>query len=166
MIKLINIEPERDGRLAAGWINAPGGAQMLQLMGMLVPDDFTTTVDDEQNRLTEIKDSPNELAWMVSYDNRVIGIVELHTKDVDGLSAPHLSIMIGAADIRGKGVGTEVIRQLIGIATAAGYKKLYARALTRNVASHRMMMKAGFVLDGGAYIDDDGLNWQNYLLDL
>lgn len=166
MIELIEILPERDGKTAAGWINAPGGAEMLRLMGMLVPENFTTTAEDETGRLADIKNSSDELAWMISYNGATVGIVELHTKGLDALSAPHISIMIGDASVRGKGIGPEAIRHLTDIATTAGYQKLYARALTRNIASHRMMMKTGFVLDGKAYVDDDGLNWQNYVLDL
>lgn len=165
MVKLVDIDIVRDAPLAASWINAPGGAQMLQLMGMIVPDDFTTTAEDERKTLQSIIDDPNENAWMIEHDGRVVGIVEVHTAPFEGLPAPNTSIMIGEASARGKGVGTTANKLMLGYLKNQNYKTVYARVLTHNVASLRMMEKLSFTKLDQPYTDGDGLTWQNFIYD-
>jgi len=165
-IDLISIDPHRDATLAAGWINASGGPQMLQLMGMLVPDDFKTTVTDEYKTLFDIVRDKTEIAWVIDYDGQVVGIIEVHTKPFEGLRAPNISIMIGDASSRSKGVGTVAMELAIENVKRLGDAVLYARVLTRNAPSIGMLKKLGFIDDGEPYTDADKLHWQNVKLQL
>lgn len=165
MVKLVDIDVERDAVLVSGWINAPGGAQMLQLMGMIVPDDFTTTVENEWKTLTKIVNDPNELAWMIEADGKIVGLVEAHTEPFESLPEPNISIMIGDAAARGKGLGTAANKLLLGVLRKLDYDTIYARVLTHNVASLRMMQKLGFTKLDQSYTDGDGLTWQNFKYD-
>jgi RimJ/RimL family protein N-acetyltransferase len=166
MVSLVNIDVARDAPLATAWINAPGGAQMLQLMGMLVPDDFTTTIIVESKRFQDILSDPSEIAQMIEVDGQVVGIVEMHTDPFEGLGAPNISIMIGDASARGKGVGTAAMQLAIAQLQSIGYKIVHARALTRNAPSLAMLKKLGFVNAGSPYVDDDKLSWQNVSLSI
>ncbi len=161
MVSLVNIDVARDAQLATAWINAPGGAQMLQLMGMLVPDDFTTTVADETKRSQDIISNPSEIAQMIELDGKVVGIVEMHTDPFEGLEAPNISIMIGDASARGKGVGTAAMQLALAQLKGIGYKTVHARALTHNAPSLAMLKTLGFENAGSAYFDEDMLLWQN-----
>lgn len=165
MVSLIEIIPERDAPLVTGWINAPGGAKMLQLMGMIVSDDFTTTVAAERKTLQSIVDDPNEIAWMIKIDGRVVGIVEAHIVPFEGLPAPNTSIMIGESTARGKGVGTAANLLMLDYLRKQHFETVYARVLTHNLVSLRMMGKLGFAKMDTPYSDDDGLNWQNFRYD-
>lgn len=162
MLKLISIDPRRDSELAESWINAPGGANMLQLMGMLVPDNFKTTKQFEYKRLTKILNNPTEDAWMIENNGKIIGIVMLDKKGNPEISAPNVSIMIGDASLRGQGIGSQVINVIIKKCINNKYKVLYARTLTHNEISQKMLKKVGFSTNGQIYTDKDGLVWQNY----
>jgi RimJ/RimL family protein N-acetyltransferase len=162
MLKLISIDPRRDSELAESWINAPGGARMLQLMGLLVPDNYKTTISSEFNRLTEIVNNPNEDSWMIEFNGVIIGIVMLDKKGNPEISAPNVSIMIGDASLRGQGIGSKVINVIIKKCINNKYKVLYARTLTHNEISQKMLKKVGFIPYGPIYTDEDGLIWQNY----
>lgn len=163
-VELVEVDIERDAALAAEWINAPGGPQMLQLMGMTVPNDFKTTAAIERDRIEKMVNDPGELIWMIAYEGKVIGLAGVHTVSHDGLPVPNTTMMIGDESMRGRGIGTVANRLRIEKLKALGYKRVYARALTRNTASLRMLQKLGFENSGSAYVDEDGLNWQNVSL--
>lgn len=163
-IDLIDIDVARDAPLAMAWINAPSGVEMLRLMGMIVPDDFTTTLDLEAKTLQQIINDPNELAWMIDYDGQVVGILEVHLVDQASRPAPNIGIMIGDASARGKGIGRSAIQLAISKLVELGYKTVYARTLTHNTASRKMLAKLGFVINGRPYAGTDNLHWQNYSL--
>ncbi|MFO0881927.1 MAG: GNAT family N-acetyltransferase [Candidatus Saccharimonadales bacterium] len=160
-IELIEIDAHRDAPLATSWINGPGGAKTLQLMSMLVPDDFKTTEVQEFERFKQIQNNPNELAWMIEYDGLVVGIVEVNTVSFEGLQPPNISIMIGDISARGKGIGTVAMSQTINILKDKGYETIFARVLTRNAPSITMLKKLGFAEDGEPYTDGDTQRWQN-----
>lgn len=160
-IELIELDAHRDAPLATGWINGPGGVKTLQLMGLLVPDDFKTTEVQEFERFKQMQNDPNELAWMIEYDGLVVGIIEVHTAPFEGLQAPNISIMIGDTSARGKGIGTVAMEQAMERVRQLGYATLFARVLAHNAASLRMLQKLGFINDGEPYTDADGLHWQN-----
>lgn len=163
-IELIDIDVTRDAPLATAWINAPGGVEMLRLMGMIVPDDFTTTIDIEAERSQQIINDPNELAWMIEYDGEVVGILEVHLADQEGRPAPNIGIMIGDASARGRGIGTSAMQLALQELAELGNETIFARALTHNIASQKMLAKLGFVIEGEPYADADNLHWQNFLL--
>lgn len=163
-IELIELDPHRDAVFVADWINSPGGVETLQLMGIVVPDDYETTVLREFETLKQIQNSTNELAWMIEYDGLVVGIVELHIVPFEGLQAPNISIMIGDISARGMGIGTYAMQYAIEHTRQLGHKVLYARVLTTNTASIRLIKKLGFTNDGESYIDNDRLCWQNVKL--
>jgi RimJ/RimL family protein N-acetyltransferase len=163
-IELTEIDLERDAPLATAWINGPGGARMLQLMGILVPDDFKTTLASEQKTLQSIVDNKEELAWMIAYDGQVVGILEVHLATQDGRPAPNVGIMIGDASARGRGIGTSAMQFALQELAKLGHGTIYARVLTHNMASQKMLAKLGFTNNGEPYKDTDNLLWQNYSL--
>lgn len=165
-IDLIPIDPHRDAPLATEWINAPGGVKMLRLMGMIVPDDFRTTVTQEYERLYDIVRDQATIAWMIEYDGLVVGIIIVRTEPFEGLQAPNISIMIGDAPSRSKGIGTVAMEKAIEHMAALGHTTLYARALTDNAPSLGMLKKLGFIDEGEPYTDADKLHWQNVKLHL
>lgn len=160
-IELIEIDTKRDAPLTMSWINAPGGLEMLRLMGMIVPDNFKTSLEQETKTLQTIIDDQNEIAWMIELDGQVVGILEVHTVPFEGLPEPNISIIIGDASIRGRGVGTDSMNIAIQKVSSLGYRQIYARVLTHNKASLRMLNKLGFENLNKPYTDKDDLNWQN-----
>jgi RimJ/RimL family protein N-acetyltransferase len=135
-------------------------------MGLLVPDNYKTNISTELKRLTEIINNPNEDSWMIEFNGDIIGMVMLDKKGNPEISAPNVSIMIGDASFRGKGIGSKVINVIIKKCINNNYKVLYARTLTHNEISQKMLNKVGFSTDRQIYTDKDGLVWQNYKISL
>lgn len=55
---------------------------------------------------------------------------------------------------------------MIEIAKTHGYTTIYTRHLVHNTAVKRLNDSLGFVNDGDAYTDQNGLVWQHITLDL
>ena len=89
-------------------------------------------------------------AWLVELDGVVIGDC-----GTTGPTAPEVEIGFGlAAECRGRGHGTELVRMLVGaLLEDPVVSTVVARTLPENAASRRVLEKAGFALDG----ERDGL---------
>ena len=162
IVSLAQIDIEHNARLGVQWLNAPYGVETLRLLGNVIPDDFKTTYEDEVDRLTKITQDANILSWSISYENTILGDAEARLTEFEGLKAPNISLFIGDITMRGRGIGTSVLLLIMDELTIKGYSNVYARALTRNMASMAMLQKAGFIADGTTYTDSDNLVWQNY----
>jgi len=161
---LVPIDIERDARHGVEWLMGNNGRDTLRKMG--VPDEYNheSTLRAERERLQKILDNPNELAWMIQLHDTVIGITEVHTDEFEGLAGPNIHIMIGDVTARGKGVGTAVLERVIDyLRSEKHFETIYSRHLTDNTASASLLAGLGFIDQGEAYRDNDGLEWQNVI---
>jgi RimJ/RimL family protein N-acetyltransferase len=165
-IKLIDIDPERDSINAMNWINSPYGPRTLQLMGLLVPDNYTTTKNNEYKTLKQIINNEEEIAWAIEYKDTIIGIIEVHLSPYESLNAPNISIMIGNYDFRGLGIGSMSTIKVLEHLKNIGYTEVFARVLTHNTTSINMLNKLDFKYDGTPYTSSDGQIWQNLIKEL
>lgn len=164
-VRLIDIDVNRDAVLVEKWLNGPYGVTTLRLMGMVIPDDWKTSVEKEINQLQGIIDNPKEIAHMVEADHEVVGIVEAHLEEFSNLPAPNISIMLGSQAIRGKGVGYQAQILQLQELRDLGFDTVYSRVLTTNIASNGLLAKIGFIKIGNEYTEleqGEVLHWQNY----
>jgi RimJ/RimL family protein N-acetyltransferase len=161
-IGLDEIDIEEAARLGVGWLNAPYGVETLRLLGNIVPDDFKTNLATEISRLTKIFNDPNILAYSIKYNGKIVGILEIKLKQFEDLKPPSLTIFVGDINLRGKGIGNAAIKLALQELKNRQYKTVYARTLTKNIASQKMLQKTGFKPAGQPYTDKDNLTWQNY----
>jgi ribosomal-protein-alanine N-acetyltransferase len=90
---------------------------------------------------------------LVAEDGRVIGRFNLRFAGPD---TAELGYRV-AADVTGRGVATAAVQELCRIAaTAYGLRTLRAATSTDNIASQRVLLKAGFVPTGPADPADIG----------
>lgn len=78
---------------------------------------------------------------------RHVGNIKLEINKHHGLG--EVGVLIGDRQVHGKGIGSEAIRVLAGIARdEIGLRKLTAGCYSSNKASERSFVKAGFFIEG------------------
>jgi RimJ/RimL family protein N-acetyltransferase len=152
----------RDAPKGVAWLAGSGGRQTLALMGVADADNRPSTLKEEQARVSGFISDPKHLAWMMSFDNTVVGVVEVSFKATDEISLPAISIMIGDPEARGKGLGYAAMKAAMGyLVGERKFRRLYARHLLTNTASQALLQKLGFQIQGEPYVGADGLRWRN-----
>lgn len=164
-LRLVAPDVERDAPNGVEWLRGAVGRETLGLMGVNDADNAESTLEAEADRITQMIESEDELAWMLERSGQVVGVVEVRLKGDTYLPAPNVSTMIGDTEARGQGIGTAAKRAVIDyMFNVRGAEQLYSRHLTRNTISRAGLTKLGFRDEGGAYQDADGLEWQNMIL--
>ena len=81
-------------------------------------------------------------------DNQMIGVGELSKIDFKNLNA-EISYMIINKFFWGKGIGTQIVQQLILIGfNELNLKKLFAGTNSSNIGSQKVLLKNGFQIEG------------------
>jgi RimJ/RimL family protein N-acetyltransferase len=163
-------DPERDAPFAVQWFTSPDGHETLQLMGNAEKDITPSTLEKEQEILTDflqLEKEGKQLTWMMRSNDKTVGAIWVELAAQPVIPSPAISIMIGDQAMRGKGVGGAAMRAVIAYLQATTtYSKLYARHLVTNHASAHMLAGLGFMPIGASYIDPNGLTFQNRVLEL
>ena len=164
-LKLIAPDVDRDAGNGVEWLKGTVGRETLGLMGVTDAENAETTLEIERDRVTQMIESEDGLAWMLERDGKVIGVLEVRLKGDEYLRAPNVNTMIGDPNARGQGVGTAAKRAVIDyMFHEYSASELYSRHLTRNDISAAGLAELGFTDDGPAYTDGDSLEWQNMIL--
>jgi RimJ/RimL family protein N-acetyltransferase len=162
--EIILVEPdiERDAPVAVTWLDGDIGRNTLRLMGNTEENNKPSSLEEEKERIKGFIESTNQLTWMISLSNKVVGAIWVDIKPTEYLLGPAVHIMIGDPEVRGHGVGTnstdavvEYMREL------HRYPRLYSRRLTSNEVAAGLLEKSGFSDLGNPYTDSNGLEWQN-----
>ena len=95
----------------------------------------------------EAEAPPGKVSFIVDVDGVAVGAVSLF--NLDSL-ARHAEVGINLAPTaRGRGIGTEVIRQVVEFGfTRHNLRRLHLQAIASNAAAIRAYEKAGFVVEG------------------
>jgi RimJ/RimL family protein N-acetyltransferase len=143
-VELFLLEPAHVTERYVGWLNDPAVNRFLEVRWS------RATLESTREFVAQQLASPAMLFLgmrsVVSGEH--VGNIKLGPVDRNhGLA--EIGIMIGAADARGTGIGTESIRLLAGIARdQLGLRKLTAGCYASNVGSTRAFEKAGFHVEG------------------
>ncbi len=148
------------------WRSGEQGRITQALMGVAPGSIREPTLEEEQKLIQHFIDTPDEIVWMIKYDEKIVGAVEVHLNKYAEIKSPNISIMIGGAAYRGKGIGVKTMQTVLAYLTShEGYSSVYARYLVTNIASEKLNRRVGFKPLGEPYIDEDGLEWQNVKYD-
>ncbi len=150
----------------AEWLQGAQGRETLRLLGNILPPDFTTNEIIERKRTEETLADANKIAWIILFDDEPVGIAEVDIKATNEIQAPHFAYFIGDINNRGNGIGTATLFLLLEELRGSGYTQAFGRAISENLASKKVMQKAGFTKQGEEYTDKDGLVWKNFVFDL
>jgi RimJ/RimL family protein N-acetyltransferase len=165
-IKLVKPDVERDVPLGMRWMAGEMGKQTMRLMGAVIDDDFGPNEQDEIERYNEFLSKQDELNWMIEYKGKIIGTVWADLVYKYEVKPPSVHIMIGDVSARGKGVGTMAEAAVMNYLFEQGHKTIHSRALVKNArVMHIAIDKLGYKKDGDEYTDEEGLAWQNLILE-
>lgn len=166
-LTLVRPNIEQDATLAVGWLEGESGRETLRLMGNTDEHNKPSTIEDERQRLRDFVTATDQVTWMMRYQGKTVGAVWLRLDPTNYLPAPSIHIMIGDPSARGRGVGKAAVMALIEQLRQSGqHQWLHSRYLTDNLGSAKLLKNAGFIEDGKAYTDEDGLSFQNVKLTL
>lgn len=160
-VKLIEPDIERDAPLGVQWLAGESGRNTLELMAVAPANNKPTSLYHEKARVRDFIEKDDQLNWMIESKKRVVGAVWVDLCTVGTLPAPSVHIMIGDTSDRGKGIGRTVISAVITYLKEQGYDTVYSRHLSKNHVIQRLFIQLGFQELDAAYVDEDGLEFQN-----
>jgi len=165
---LVKPDPDRDAPFAVAWFTSAYGKETLLRMGNLENSIKESTLDGEKETLVEfleLEKQQKQITWMICTDEKTIGAVWLELKPTKYLKAPAVHIMIGDTNYRGRGIGKSVMKEMIEYSRdTLRTQTIYSRRLQSNNAIAAVFKSLGFVNDGELYEDNDGLLWQNVMI--
>lgn len=161
--------PDRDSVFALSWFGSENGRDTLLKMGN-APDEISTpTLEGERATIEEfltLEIEGQQKTWMLRYGEVTIGAAWIDLVENHGVKAPSIHLMIGDPSYRGRGIGKVVMGAMITYLKETGNSTVYSRHLVSNEAVIGLNHSLGFVSDGHAYTDKNGLEWQNIKLSL
>lgn len=163
-IHLIEPNVERDAPLGVTWLNGKLGRKTLELMGNsadAIDAMLPTTLQDQEEIMTDFIESQNQLNWMIEFQGDVVGAVWADLKPSEHLQSPSVHIMIGDSEVRGKGIGLSSVSAVIEHLGKQGHEKIYSRYRTNNEGSKHLLANLGFREIDEPYADKDNLEFQN-----
>ncbi len=169
-LRLVAPNVDRDAPFAMTWLEGDAGKQTLLLMGNPESKISAPSPDQEHKRiekfLTLAKEN-KQLTWMMRFGGKTIGAVWVDLQPTNHLPPPAIHIVVGDPSERGGGIGKAAVTAVIDYLKAKTNRtKLYSRYLTSNTGSIKLLSGFGFEHLGPAYLDEDGLEFQNVVLSL
>ena len=157
----------RDAPIAVGWLTGAPGRETLRLMGNTDDHNKPSTIVEEQERIRDFITDTEHTTWTMLYKGIPVGAVWVDRMETKYLKAPSVHIMIGDPSVRGQGIGEATIKTVTHLMKEEGrYEKIHSRYIASNQGSMKLLAKLGFSNDGNNYKDENGLEWQNVILDL
>lgn len=96
-----------------------------------------------------LNNPPDNLVVLgIEVEKRLVGFIQLGLIDKEEQRAA-IGIVVGEADMQGKGIGSTAVRILCDFAfTVKGLERVYAESYAYNPRAHRMFLRAGFQPEG------------------
>ncbi len=116
------------------------------LIEMGVPKVGTAYADASLDSMSETYVSPRSIYYVVEEDGVVMGGAGIAI--LDGQDSPEiceLQKMYFLPEMRGKGIGYEMIQKCLDFARTAGYSRCYLETMPYMEAARRLYKKVGFV---------------------
>lgn len=162
-VHLIEPDVERDALLSVEWLEGEIGRETLRLMGVADKDNQPTTIEQERERVKDFVEKEDQLNWMITYQDMVVGSIWVELRQTKYVQSPALHIMIGDPEARGKGIGLSATTTVVEYLEKQGYEHIYSRYLTNNEVSRNLLSQIGFHQMGTPYTDEDNLEFQNVI---
>jgi RimJ/RimL family protein N-acetyltransferase len=162
-------DPDRDASFAFTWFNSVSGRDTLLKMGNAPGEILIPTIEAETATIKEfltLEDEGKQKTWMLRLGEITIGAAWIDLVQNHGVKAPSVHLMIGDPAYREKGIGTATMHAMIAYLHDRGERVVYTRHLVSNEAVTSLTRSLGFLDDGNAYTDENGLIWQNIRLSL
>jgi len=136
---------------------------------LLSPGEFTLTIEQEQERLSDFTNSDNSIYLVAEIDTKIIGILTCKGGTRRAVRhAASLSISV-AKEWRNQGIGNLLLSRAIEWAKSTGIiSRIELDVFTRNQPAIHLYQKFGFVIEGQRHnaIYRDGKYYDNMLMAL
>lgn len=106
--------------------------------------EFTTRLAEARNGL-----------WLANYAGRIAGSIAIDGGAADNSTAAHLRWFIVADDVRGTGIGQQLLSEALAFCDRQGFRQSYLWTFKGLDAARRLYEKSGFVLKE----ERDGEQW-------
>lgn len=159
--------PQRDAIFALGWFSSESGLDTLLKMGNAPHEITETSLEHERATLQnflKLEERGIQRTWMMRYGDGTIGAAWIDLIKNHGVEAPSVHLMVGDPLFRGRGIGRASMKAMIDYLRENGSEYIYSRHLVNNHAVSSLNRSLDFVPDGEAYVDENGLEWQNIKL--
>jgi len=160
--------PIEHAPITLGWFESEHGPETLFLMGNAEHEIETPSLQTETEILQEfisLEQNSEQITWMINFEENIVGVAWIELIKNHNVKPPSVHLMIGDKTFRGRGIGKASMQALIGyIKDNIITDFIYSRHMKSNVVVAKMNQGLGFEDDGEAYLDDNGLEWQNVRL--
>lgn len=94
-IHLIEPNIERDAPLGVTWLEGDIGRNTLKLMGVPDGNKKPSSLEQEKERVAGFISSPDQLNWMIRYEDKVVGAIWVDLIENENVPAPSIHLMVG-----------------------------------------------------------------------
>jgi len=104
------------------------------------------SVQDVEKWLTshaQSSDPNKDLMFVAEIDGETVGTCSAHDVDINNRKTEVGRIIISES-MRGQGLGTDILEQLVDMCFQKGFTLLYANIMKDNISSQRIFEKVGF----------------------
>ena len=108
------------------------------------PRTGTAYADPQLDSLYETYQAPKSLYFVVEMEGRILGGGGIAPLDKGDTATCELQKMYFLSDVRGKGVGQQLIQQCLAAAVQFGYHHCYLETLPQMKAAQHVYQKMGF----------------------
>ncbi|WP_338409211.1 GNAT family N-acetyltransferase [uncultured Flavobacterium sp.] len=109
------------------------------------PKSGTAFADVQLDFMYEAYDRPKAIYFVVEHDDVIIGGAGISQLENSSENICELQKMYFLQEVRGKGVGFEMIQKCLVMAKVMGYEKCYLETLPEMLAAQKLYNKLGFV---------------------
>jgi len=167
-LTFVKPSPAIHAPITLGWFESDDGHETLLLMGNAEHEIEPPSLQTELQILEDfvlLEKKNEQLTWMLDFDGDIVGVGWIELTENHGVKPPSVHLMIGNKKYRGQGIGRATMQALIlYIRNNIDTKFVYSRHLKSNSVVANMNRGLGFKNEGGSYLGDNGLEWQNIKL--
>jgi putative acetyltransferase len=104
----------------------------------------TAFADEQLDKMFEVYDKPKAIYFVVENNEKIVGGAGVSQLDNSEENICELQKMYFLHEVRGKGIGFEMIQKCLEKATEFGYEKCYLETLPEMLIAQNLYKKVGF----------------------
>lgn len=108
------------------------------------PKTGTAFADPQLDCMFETYAQPNSIYFVIEVDGKIVGGAGVSQLENSEATICELQKMYFLQEVRGKGLGWQLIQKCLEKATEFGYEKCYLETLPEMLAAQHLYQKAGF----------------------
>jgi len=116
------------------------------LLEMEIPKKGSAYEDPELDKMFEAYQNPRSIYYIIEHENQILGGAGISELKESTSDICELQKMYFLQDIRGKGIGSKLIKMCLDFAKKSGYQFCYIETMHNMIAAQKLYKKNGFFL--------------------